>query len=247
VLVDLPGLNDPNPAREHVTKQYLNEARYIWLICNSQTGIDRVFTQLLRENALLFRLFLEGRLGEFSVVTTRVDDINLEAILAQMGVSIEEYDGDYTAPLAFRRKEIASHVHKNLLSIAADIVSKAAETEHQEAFLDRIRNIPVFSVSTAAYLHSQGLMPLYKGMRLSGEESHLPLLIAHLTSITLQQSYQGQVEASCRRLEILHDLAHRFFLTQIQSAELDSATAKAEFEKLSGAAHGSRSRAASAV
>src|ERR1039458_6292251 len=41
VLVDLPGLNDPNPAREQVTKRYLNDAHHIWLVCNSQTGIDR--------------------------------------------------------------------------------------------------------------------------------------------------------------------------------------------------------------
>ncbi len=106
VLVDLPGLNDPNPAREQVTKRYLNDARYLWLICNSQTGIDRVFTQLLRDNSLLYKLYMEGRLDAFSVITTRIDDINLGAILEQMGVDPDDFDGDHSKPLKFRRKEI---------------------------------------------------------------------------------------------------------------------------------------------
>ena len=104
VLVDLPGLNDPNPAREQVTKKYLEEARYIWLVCNSQTGIDRVFTQVLRDNGFFFRLFLEGRLGAFSVVATRIDDINLEAVLAQMGTELEDFDGELRRPAGIPAK-----------------------------------------------------------------------------------------------------------------------------------------------
>ncbi|MGZ5565750.1 MAG: dynamin family protein, partial [Limisphaerales bacterium] len=148
VLVDLPGLNDPNPAREQVTKRYLDQARYVWLICNSQTGIDRVFTQLLRDNALLYKLYMEGRLDAFSVITTRIDDINLAAILEQMGVNPDDFDGDHTGILDFRRQEINNHVKSNLLEIAHDIASRAEHSSVREDFFRRVQAVPVFPVST---------------------------------------------------------------------------------------------------
>lgn len=232
VLVDLPGLNDPNPAREQVTKRYLEEARYIWLVCNSQTGIDRVFTQVLRDGGFLFRLFIEGRLNAFSVVATRADDINLAAVLEQMGVIPDDFDGDYAAPLAFRRREIATYIQTHLLNIAQDIATRAESAEQQTAFFGRIRAIQVFSVSTSAYLHAKGRMPLYQGMRLSPEESHLPRLIEHLHAITREHSYKVQVEASSRRLQLLYDQARRFFLDQILRLEQDSEQARQEWATL---------------
>jgi hypothetical protein len=232
VLVDLPGLNDPNPAREQVTKKYLEEARYIWLVCNSQTGIDRVFTQILRDNGFFFRLFLEGRLGAFSVIATRIDDINLEAVLAQMGTELEDFDGNYTVPLQFRRKEIATHIQRNLLTIADDIVARADGAEHREAFLQRVRAVPVFSISTAAYLHAEGRMPLYQGMQLAPEDTQVPRLIEHLHSITLDESYASQVEASWRRVQMLYARVRSFFLDLIRRVEQDSEEARCEWESL---------------
>ena len=232
VLVDLPGLNDPNPAREQVTKKYLEEARYIWLVCDSQKGIDRVFTRVLRDNGFFFRLFLEGRLGAFSVIATRVDDINIEAILTQMRIELEDYDGNYAAPLEFRRKEIAAHIQRNLLAIAEDIVARADGSEPREAFLQRVRAVPVFSISTAAYLHAEGRMPLYQGMPLAPEDTHVPRLIEHLHSITLEESYASQVEASCRRLQMLHEQVRRFFLDLIRRVEQDSEEARREWDEL---------------
>lgn len=232
VLVDLPGLNDPNPAREQITKRYLEDARYIWLVCNSQVGIDGVFSKLLRQEALLFRLFMEGRLDAFAVITTKVDDINIEAVLAQMNVAVEDFDGNIREPLAFRRNEIATYVGEHLSAIASDIAAKASHSDHREKFFDKVRKIPVFSVSTAAYLHGIQRMPLYRGMQMDREETHIPNLIGHLNSITLEVGYQQQVEASFRRLTLLHDQVTRFFFDLISRIEQDSQETRAEWETL---------------
>lgn len=223
VLVDLPGLNDPNPARERVTKRYLEQARYLWLICNSQTGIDRVFTQVLRENGFMFRLFLEGRLDVFSVIATRIDDMNVEAVLAQMERDADDFDGNYGPLLEFRRTEIAAHVQRNLLAIAEDIAAKAdAGREHRASFFRRVKSIPVFSISTNGYLHAVERMPLYHGIKFSSEDTHVPRLLRHLDSVTLEQSYKHQIEASSRRLRILHEQAKSFFLNAIREIEIES-------------------------
>lgn len=230
VLVDLPGLNDPNPAREQVTRKYLEDARYIWLVCNSQTGIDRVFTDVLRNNGFFFRLFLEGRLDAFSVIATRIDDINIEAVLGQLGVEVDAFDQDYRVPLEFKRKQIADHVQRNLLSIAEEVVARADVTAQSEAFLNRVRAIQVFSVSTAAYLHSQGRMPLYQGMKLAPEETHVPRLIEHLHSITRESGHAAQIEAATLRLQGLRERVRRFFLDLTQRADQQSADAKREWQ-----------------
>jgi hypothetical protein len=228
VLVDLPGLNDPNPAREQVTKKYLEEARYLWLICNSQTGIDRVFTQVLRENGFLFWLFLEGRLDVFSVIATRIDDMNEGALLTQMGRDDDDFDGDYGPLLQFRRTQIALHVQRNLIAIAEDIAAKAeAGSEHRDSFFRRVKSVPVFSISTNGYLHAVDRMPVYHGIKFFPEETHVPKLIKHLHSVTLEQSYKNQLEASSRRLRMLHEQAKAFFLNAIRRIEVESDQARA--------------------
>lgn len=230
VLVDLPGLNDPNPAREQVTKKYLEEARYLWLVCNSQTGIDRVFTEVLRENGFLFRLFLEGRLDVFSVIATRIDDMNVAAVLTQMGRDDDDFDGDCGPLLEFRRTEIAAHVQRNLIAIAEDIAAKAeAGGEHRDSFFRRVKSIPVFSISTNGYLHAVERMPHYHGIRFSPEDTHVPKLIRHLHSVTIEQSYKNQIEASSRRLRMLHEQAKSFFLNAIRRIEVESDQARAEW------------------
>jgi hypothetical protein len=239
VLVDLPGLNDPNPARERVTRKYLQDAHHIWLVCNSQTGIDRVISQLLRDNGLLFRLYLDGRLDAFSVVATRMDDINIETVLDQMGKDPEEHDGDPRGPLEFKREQIRQHVRDRLVSIATDIATKAGETERREAFLQRVREIPVFSISTNAFLHAKGKMPHYHGLKLSADDSHVPHLIDHLHSITLEDSYKTQLEASRRRLWMLYDYVRRFFSDLLRRIDVDTADSQREwgtFSKVAGAA-----------
>jgi hypothetical protein len=232
VLVDLPGLNDPNPAREHVTKNYLKDARHLWLVCNCQTGIDRVFTQVLRDDGLLFRLFLEGRLDAFAVIGTRVDDMNFEAVLTQMGLREDDFDGDSAPLLKFRRAEILKHVRDRLSTIAHEIVTKAARSHDSHSFLRRVRSIPVFSVSTSAYLHAQGRMPLYQGMKISADQTQIPLLIKHLHSVTLEQNYQSQVAVSLERLRNLRSQVRRFFLDRIRHIELATEEARQEWNAL---------------
>lgn len=230
VLVDLPGLNDPNPAREQVTLNYLQDAQYIWLICNSQTGIDRVFTNVLRDEGLLFRLFLEGRLGAFSVIATRVDDINLQAVLEQMGVEVDEFDGDVLPVLDFRRSEIRRQVHDHLLSIGKDIAGRGVGGRDHPAFLDRVRAVPVFAVATMAYMYDKGRMPLYQGMKLAAKDTDVPQLVEHLHAITREQSYKTQVETVRKRLELLYEQVRHFFFERIRQIERDSEEVQREWD-----------------
>jgi hypothetical protein len=138
--------------------------------------------------------------------------MNVEAVLTQMGCDADDFDGNYGSLLHFRRREIAAHVQRNLIAIAEDIAAKAeAGSEHRNSFFRRVKSIPVFSISTNGYLHAVDRMPLYHGIGFSPEDTHVPKLIRHLHSVTLEQSYKNQIEASSRRLRMLHEQAKSFF------------------------------------
>ena len=226
VLVDLPGLNDPNPAREQVTNKYLAEARYLWLICNSQSGIDRVFTSILRDSELLFRLFLEGRLDAFSVVATKLDETNVDAVMQQMGQDPEDFDGDYDPILNFRRDEIRRYIQEHLVSIASEIARRAGEKTHQEAFMRRVKAVQVFATATSAYMQKIGKMKTYGGPKLSEAQTQIPQLIDHMKKISLKESYKAQVLAAERRVQILYHKVRSFFSERIR--RLDAETSESE-------------------
>ena len=69
-------------------------------------------------------------------------------------------------------------------------------------------------------------------MKLSPEESHVPRLLKHLHTITLEQSYKMQLEASHRRLQMLHGQVSRFFLDRLRSIDRDSETTRREWAEL---------------
>lgn len=227
-LVDLPGLNDPNPAREQITKRYLANAKYVWLVCDCQTGITRVFFDVLRDNSLLFELYIQGRLDAFSVIATKFDQIDLANTLLEMGIEPQDYQGDFSDVLAYRRKEVTKFVRENLSKIAHDIAIRADKASVQEEFFRRVNAIHIFPVSTSAYLHAVGKNPLFQGMKMSPETSHLPDLLNHLNTITQEQSVRAQVEAARRRLKILREQIRSFFLDRIRNVELDNETARQE-------------------
>ncbi len=219
VLVDLPGLDDPNPAREQVTRSYLRDARYLWLVCNSQTGIGGVFTTMLRDERLLQRLFLEGRLPAFSVVATRGDDLNVGAVLEQMGRDPDGDDVDLAEVVRFRKGRVRKEIKAQLAEIARGIIHRADDADPDGHFAAQVGEVPVFVVASAAHMYAIGLNPHFQGPRLAPADTGIPALAKHLQKITLEVSFRARVEAAHRRLDALRRDAESFFLTRVQDLE----------------------------
>lgn len=231
VLVDLPGLDDPNPAREQVTRNYLSDARYLWMVCNSQTGIARVFTQMLRNERLLHKLFLEGRLPAFAVIATRADEFDISAVLQQMGRDPDE-QYEMTDVLKFRNNEVSGVIKHQLRDIAHAIIDRAASQEFGETFLLQVDKVPTFPVGSAAYLHAVGFNKNYQGYKLSETDTNIPALKSYLEDITVEQSFRSQVEAARRRLELLRQTAYSFFFSKTQDLRDQGEHLKRQWQRL---------------
>ena len=86
-LVDLPGVNDPNPAREEVTRQYLRSAPHIWLIFHTRRGITKDVREFLFEPDLLRQLLMEGKIDALTLVGTHAESVDAsEDVLREYGL-----------------------------------------------------------------------------------------------------------------------------------------------------------------
>ena len=72
-IVDLPGLNDPNPAREAVTTEYLREAKFIAIVFRFVRGISKDVKKALEPRDLLRNLLIAGRTNALTFVMTYCD------------------------------------------------------------------------------------------------------------------------------------------------------------------------------
>lgn len=73
-LVDLPGLNDPNPARETITRNYLKQAEFIWLTFNTTRGLTRDVMEILKDRGFMTQVIMDGTLSALAFVGTRADE-----------------------------------------------------------------------------------------------------------------------------------------------------------------------------
>ncbi|HQR31170.1 MAG TPA: dynamin family protein [Blastocatellia bacterium] len=232
VLVDLPGLDDPNPAREQVTQRYLEQARYLWMICNSQTGITRVFTTMLREERLLLRLFLEGRLPEFAVIATRADDFNLAGVIQQMGLDPNNGNHNLNDVLRYRNQEVIKAIREQLQGIATGILQRTGDLQQGMRFLEQIDQIQVFPIASAAYMHDIGLNPLFQGLKLAQSETNIPQLKEYLQRITLERSQQQRLASTAQKLQQLYREIHGFFTERTRDFEALDQRVREQWQRL---------------
>lgn len=75
VLVDLPGLNDPNAARVEVTREYLRSAPYVWVVFNMVRGMTKDIHSVLIDEKVLRDLLMYGNYHSLALIGTQADQI----------------------------------------------------------------------------------------------------------------------------------------------------------------------------
>ena len=75
-LVDTPGVNDNNGARDRVVKEYLKNADSVWIVSNIKRAVnDRTAKDMLSESFRL-QLLMDGQYGQIVFVATQSDDLH---------------------------------------------------------------------------------------------------------------------------------------------------------------------------
>jgi len=205
VLIDLPGVNDPNQAREEVTKSFLREASYVFVVFSNR-GITKDVRELLLEQKMLRQFLLEGRINTLTLISTHADNIS--------SVDPSEFDLDQDAEeieiIRARNKAVKKQTKQDLQDIADDLAEIAGAGGYSTRRLkSALEETQIFTVSSQEYMRMQRI----KGGKKSGiiediYETEFPQLLVHIDSICRER---GSLEEINKRVSLLISEIENFF------------------------------------
>jgi dephospho-CoA kinase len=200
-LIDLPGLNDPNKAREAVTRDYLKHAKFVWLVFSMKRALTQDVYKVLSEGDLFRQLFMDGRTDALTFVGTGSDDINPDEDREQFG--LDEDDDDLTI-VRHRNRAVAEHVREQLGQLAAELAQAAGEgATHRQTLTDQLNACPLFTVSARDSLHVAGVSRNRYALFDSPEGTEIPGLRAHLDHVCANFGVAAAVRDLHRELDSL--------------------------------------------
>lgn len=156
VLVDLPGLNDPNAAREAATRRHLADSQFVWVAFNMKRALTRDVFDFLREGELLRRLYTEGRTDSLVLVGTASDDVDFDADIERLRLAD---DSTITDIVNARSREVADVVRDQLDELGRLLAQSASETEDKaDQLRAQLSRAPIHCVSAREYQKCIGVM-----------------------------------------------------------------------------------------
>ncbi len=225
-LIDLPGINDPNEAREEVTKRYLKECRYVWIVFNIKRALTKDLLSLMQSHDFLRQIVLDGREDALTLVGTASDDVDPEAGRAEFGL---EEEADEAQVIAARNREVRKVVGEQLVELAGRLAAAAQETARADELARALQASDVFTVSAREYLRLKGVSRTRNAVLDTPEATELPALRAHMVQISAGYGLEAQARAHHRQLDLL--LAEVDRATQVQSRALQQLGERTEQER----------------
>jgi hypothetical protein len=191
VIIDLPGVNDPNPAREEVTRKYLRDAPYVWVVFNMNRGMTKDIHDLLIEQKMLRQFLYEGKVDALTLVGTAADAVD-EGNVEDYGL---EDDAEIFDIIQARNNQVKVQVGKDLHDIAGKLAGAARESGESLSRLRKtLHRTSIYTVSAFAYMN---LLKVRRGRSTYGmesvEDTELPQLIKHIETISRSQDYISEI------------------------------------------------------
>jgi len=198
-LIDLPGLNDPNEAREEITREYLKSCRYVWIVFEVKRALKKEVTAIIQSPDFMRQIVMDGRANALTLVGTCSDDFDFD-------VAVDRYGLPDTTPEAtvaeHRNREAVEVVQRQLDDIACEMASKAeTDGDSLRTLQDQFRSSRIFTTSAREYLR---LRKLYKGKTAvleTPDQTQLPALKTHLVEIS--SAFGVEAKARSQQLSIL--------------------------------------------
>ncbi len=194
-IVDLPGINDPNEAREQVTKEHLKSCRFVWLVFNIKRALTRDTITLMQSEEFLRQIVMDGRADALTFVGTAADDIEIESGIDEFGLPEDAEFGDVVNARNYAARDV---VRAQLDDLAHQLGRLAGEhNTTADKLAARLKSSEIFTVSAREYLRIIGLAKTNSAGFKSAEETEIPQLLSHM-----RRTCEGYgVTAHCKSLE----------------------------------------------
>jgi hypothetical protein len=235
-LVDLPGLNDPNPAREVITRNYLKQAEFIWLTFNTTRGLTRDVMDILKDRGFMTQVIMDGTISALAFVGTRGDEfvpvLEKQQLNLPQEASLEEI-------LAARNTQIQSRVQEQLSELTlwfsnryriqsqiGDVLKLIGQT---------LAHSPIFMVSALEHQRLTGWRT-GEGLFENTNQTGIAELETYMQKILSQQGLQARkkmIRSQCQQMNqeikrLLQSLQSRQVISAMPSSAKEQLKAKLE-------------------
>jgi energy-coupling factor transporter ATP-binding protein EcfA2 len=235
-LVDLPGLNDPNEAREQVTKEHIKTCRFVWIVFNIKRVLTKNDIEILSSPDFIRQVVMDGRANALTLVATASDDIDLDSAMQEFKLDAEAEERDAILARNSRIRQVISGQLEELADRFAGIAGEQARAgELRRAFHES----RVFTTSAQEYLKCLGLSKSKHRKLETAEETELPALLSHMDAVSAGFGVEAHVASIARRVALVHQqvqeelkarrvaLAQLRHTTEVQRKEVKRASKEA--------------------
>lgn len=201
-VVDLPGINDPNEAREQVTRTYLKTSRFVWVVFNIKRILTADIKALIQSDDFVRQIVMDGRESAMTFVGTASDDLDLDS--AREEFELDE-DCDDAEVVAARNSAARKAVEAQLRDFARDLAERANDptrSEHLAAAFGQCRH---FTTSAKDYLVLTGHSKSKKRTLDSVEQTQIVALRDHMQRISEDYGIEAQSRTLHQRVRLIID------------------------------------------
>jgi hypothetical protein len=198
-FVDLPGINDPNEAREQVTRNYLKACKFVWIVFHGQRQPTRDVLDLMRKESFFRELLMDGKADRLAFVATKADTLKPDKARREFKLAAE---APVREVLDTRKKVVYDGLVKVLRDLSARMARDAEEDEQAGLRLaERLAQPMLFTVSGQAFLEmaAGGESNLFEEIG----QTELPALQSHVEQIGAEFGLERHVRQLRRQVFLI--------------------------------------------
>jgi hypothetical protein len=201
-LIDLPGVNDPNVAREKVTLNHLKTCRFVWIVFNMRRTLTSDVVAIMKTDDFLRRLVMDGRANSLTFVGSHSDELgDLGEAAQQFGLNEDAAKIDI---IQARNEEVRKELPDQLSQLAHDFGEEAREDKQTVRKLaTTLRASKVFPVSALEYQRFRKLARTESRGITNEDETGIPSLQHHLHQIGASYGVTAHCQSIDRRLRLI--------------------------------------------
>ncbi len=197
-FVDLPGINDPNPDRERVTRNYLKTCRFVWIVFNIKRALTKDAIHLIQSDTFLRQVVMDGRADALTFVGTASDEIDVDNP-QEFGLDEDTAELDI---LRARNEAARGVVSRQLHDLSNHLVHLAGEDKSRASALrEAFGKCSIYTIAAREYLRVEGLTKGKPKEFITRDISEIPALRQHMERVCSEFGVEAQARAHHRQID----------------------------------------------
>lgn len=230
-LIDLPGLNDANPVRERIARDYLKQAEFICLTFSTGRGLTREVIDLMKDQQFINQIVMDGKVSALAFVSTRADDY--QPALERQHLQLSETVSPQALNVA-REQHIRQIILRQLSELTLWFSNRykvsAASREVVQLIADTLSQSPIFISSALNYLLLQQQAAVTHPAFGDVEVTGIPQLQKYIGNIAQTQGLKARKKVLRARFQQLNSEIKRLVnMLQHQEQPVASLAAHQEY------------------